>query len=102
MSVPPNATGNLPKLYVFSSYSSAKACSDHVDSIIGYPIDGIEIGDGWHCRMTTTTYYVPMPHPTKSEWAYVSDGVTNGLLASAGLTAGMTPVAQDNTWIPVP
>jgi hypothetical protein len=92
----------FPSAYVFGSQAAAVECQQAVDTALGMPIAGTDIGGGVHVpadASITVTYAVPLQNPSTGLWAYLADGVTQPLLAPSAAVLGLpAPVALDATW----
>lgn len=90
------------KAYVFNDLPSAQAAQAHVDQKLGMPIAGVNIGGGIHAppsQSVTTTYAVPVKHPTLPQWSIASDPVVDAKVSDMALPA---PATLDTTWTPAP
>lgn len=89
--------------YIFSTQSKAIALVAPVDTGLGYPKAGRDIGGGRHvppAQSVTTTYARPLQHPTLSEWAYPADANVVPIVGPNAVTLGLpVAVALDGTWL---
>lgn len=88
--------------YVTASQATATSWQGTVDGNMGYPKAGVDIGGGVHAppdQSVTTTYAVPFKHPVLSQWAYLSDAVTDGVLIARNGVPAPAQLAQG--WFPV-
>jgi hypothetical protein len=89
--------------YVYATQLAAQACGTAVDTSVGYPKAGINVGGGIHVTppFVTQTHFVAFKHPTLTEWAYLSDSVTDPILQAQAIALAL-PIATtlDSTWFP--
>jgi hypothetical protein len=90
--------------YIFTTLAGAQAVGAVVDPALGYPKAGVNVGGGVHVTplFVTQTYWIPIKHPTLTQWAYISDGNVDPIVA-ANLVALGSPVSVvlPATWFPV-
>lgn len=88
--------------YVFSALASAQPVATAMDQAMSYPLAGTDIGGGVHAppsQSVTTTYFRILKHPTRTEWAYISDTrVTQKIGANAVALGLPAPQTLDSTW----
>jgi hypothetical protein len=92
--------------YIFSTQAGAQACQTAVDSALGYPKVGIEVGGGIHVKdpntggpFVTQTYAQVLKHPTLPQYAYPADATSTGILSPNAVSLGLpAPTALDATW----
>lgn len=85
---------------VFALQADADAHAAAVDTMLGYPRAGVNMGRGPHVRASdsrTSTFAPRIKHPTLSLWAYPYEPTVR----RAGIPAGATHnPTLDGTWFP--
>lgn len=87
----------------FQSATTAARFSSDIDSDIGYPRAGTNVGGGMHVTPTFVTlrYGDVFKHPDRDEWAYLDDATVVARRARVPLP----PLSQSRTlerdWFPV-
>jgi hypothetical protein len=88
--------------YIMSTQPKAQAIAGPVNTVIGYPIHGVDIGGGIHClpsQSDTTHYADVLQHPTLALWAYPADPIVVHIVGPNAVTLGLpAPAALDATW----
>jgi hypothetical protein len=82
--------------------SDADSYAAQIDVKLGYPKDGIDIGDGIHAsklESRTQRHNRVYKHPTLAEWAYPRDAIETA--QAVALPIGSTVQTLDTTWFPV-
>jgi len=100
-----NLANAIANGYVFPTQAGAAACASEVDSTVGYPKPGINVGGGTHvppAQSVTQTYFVPIQNAANAlQWAYIADSVTMPIVAPNAVSLNLpAPTAIAVTWYP--
>lgn len=94
---------------VFTVLADAVAYGAAVDTKLGYPKPGTDIGGGFHAppaQSVTLRYGEARQHPTLQQWAYPDNPTQPGPFVAAKdqvpVPATATETALDATWFPAP
>ena len=91
----------------FDSEKNAVAFGAAVDSALGYPREGVNVGAGVHApealSVTSSFYGPPRKHPTLEQWAFpYADDVGKLIEVTPELGKGAVLEERDPSWDPPP
>jgi hypothetical protein len=76
--------------YAFALQASAQACAAPVDTALGYPKAGVDVGQGIHvppAQSRTITYAAPAL--LSGQWWFPADTITTPILAPNAVALGL-------------
>lgn len=91
--------------YVYSTKAACQAVGAAVDTALGMPLAGVNVGGGIHApagQSVTTTYFAPIQNFANAlQWAYIQDGTVTPIVAPNAVSLNLpAPTTLPASWWP--